>query len=185
MNDSAVLGYWLIIAGFLPYWFRFWQCINKYYNSGMKINLVNAGKYFSKLVVPFVLLFLDSNAKKVSDKQFPAYLFFQTFTTVYCAAWDYYMDWGLLRCWDKGKYGLREKISYPAWFYYMAVVNNFFLRFFWVILIFDIHFSSDSTYDKQLSNLQILTFAALIAEVTRRAQWALIRVENEFYNNFE
>jgi len=39
-----------VIFGILPYWFRFWQCIHKYHESGMKVNLVNAGKYFSSML---------------------------------------------------------------------------------------------------------------------------------------
>lgn len=63
---------------------------------------------------------------------------FQIIATVYCAAWDYYMDWGLLRSDEPGKYGLRPKISYPAKFYYWACFVNLFLRFFWVFQIFTI-----------------------------------------------
>ena len=36
-----------------------------------------------------------------------------------------------------------------------------------------------------MKELEILAFVAILAEATRRAQWALIRVENEFHNNFE
>ena len=47
------------------------------------------------------------------------------------------MDWGLLRSKAPGKYGLRDKMSYKPKFYYIAVVINFILRFFWVILVFN------------------------------------------------
>ena len=33
MDNSKTLGYYLILCGFAPFWFRFWQCINKYYYS--------------------------------------------------------------------------------------------------------------------------------------------------------
>lgn len=33
---------------FAPFWWRFWQCLNKAYNSGNKWQLVNALKYVSK-----------------------------------------------------------------------------------------------------------------------------------------
>jgi hypothetical protein len=46
------------------------------------------------------------------------------------------MDWGLLRCEEEGKYGLRDKISYHPYFYYYAMVSDFILRFVWVITIF-------------------------------------------------
>jgi hypothetical protein len=104
---------------------------------------VNAGKYFSKLVVPFALLltngFRDLKGNKhVGDDYFMVYFVFQTIATLYCAAWDYYMDWGLWRSTEAGKYGLRPKMSYPAKFYYIASGVNLFLRFFWVFQIYAI-----------------------------------------------
>jgi hypothetical protein len=56
IDSSLWLGVFLIFCGFCPYWFRCGQCLNKWYYSGVKAHLVNAGKYFSKLVVPFFLL---------------------------------------------------------------------------------------------------------------------------------
>jgi hypothetical protein len=105
--------------------------------------LLNAGKYTSKLVVPFALLVanggegLDKN-KHVGEHYFVIYVFFQTIATLYCAAWDYYMDWGLWRSTEPGKYGLRPKMSYPPRFYYIASAVNLFLRFFWVFQVFTI-----------------------------------------------
>ena len=52
---------YLIIASFIPYWFRFWQCWNKYYYTGLNAHVWNAGKYFSKLIPPFVVLFSSVN----------------------------------------------------------------------------------------------------------------------------
>lgn len=54
------MGFYLILMSLLPFWWRFWQCINKYYNSGLKVQLYNAGKYFSKMVPPLILIFLPS-----------------------------------------------------------------------------------------------------------------------------
>lgn len=125
----------MIICTFVPFWFRFWQCINKKYYTGLNAHLWNAGKYFSKLLPPFILLFaLTSN--KVADSMFWLWCFFQTLATLYCTVWDYYMDWGLFRCFDQGKYGLREKMKYPVRFYYVAIVVNVVLRFWWVVGVF-------------------------------------------------
>ena len=57
-------------------------------------------------------------------------------SSTYSYAWDIYMDWGLLRCWDKGKYALREKLNYPVWFYYYSMVTDFFLRYVWLMSLF-------------------------------------------------
>ena len=53
----------------------------------------------------------------------------------YSYAWDIYMDWGLLRSKDPKTYGLREKLNYPVWFYYYAIVSDFLLRFFWIVTL--------------------------------------------------
>ena len=120
--------------------------------------MLNAGKYTSKLVVPFALLVanggegLDKN-KHVGEHYFVMYVFFQTIATLYCAAWDYYMDWGLWRSTEPGKSGLRPKMSYPPRFYYIASAVNLFLRFFWVFQVFTITWAHPDapfaqTYDK-------------------------------------
>ena len=93
------------------------------------------------------------------------------------------MDWGLLRSTEKGKYALREKMKYGVKFYYFAMTTNAILRFFWVVGIFSYPF--DSSVGKFFKDMQMITFVSVMAEVIRRTQWALIRVENEFYNNFE
>jgi hypothetical protein len=183
MENGKILGVYLIICGFAPFWFRFWQCINKYYYSENRAHLLNAGKYFSKLVVPLVLL-LNNGDKHTGDPNFMYYCFFQTLATLYCAGWDYYMDWGLLRSSEPGKYGLRPTLSYDPKFYYIACIVNFMLRFFWVFQIFGFHWKNQD-FDIAWQNLEILTFVAMLAEAFRRAQWSLIRVENEFHNNFE
>jgi hypothetical protein len=53
----------------------------------------------------------------------------------YSYAWDIYMDWGLLRSKNPKTYGLREKLNYPVWFYYYAIVSDFLLRFFWIVTL--------------------------------------------------
>lgn len=111
------------------------------------------------------------------------YCGFTVFATLYCAIWDYYMDWGLFRSRAKGTYGLRDQILYPAMFYYFAIVVNFILRFFWLLKIFTWSFESEK--ENFFERVEILTFATCLGEAMRRTMWALIRVENEFFNNYE
>ena len=56
---------------------------------------------------------------------------------------------------------------------------NTIFRFWWVIGIFSI--KTNVFFD----SIGILTFSAMIVEAMRRTFWAIIRVENEFFNNFE
>lgn len=36
-----------------------------------------------------------------------------------------------------------------------------------------------------MKRIEIMTFLSMMAEAVRRTIWALFRVENEFFNNFE
>lgn len=65
-----------------------------------------------------------------------AFLTVQSIATVYYITWDIYMDWGLCRCTEKGKYALRLKITYPPWFYYFSMVGDVLMRCTWTITAF-------------------------------------------------
>jgi len=71
--------------------------------------------------------------KSQNDAAMMFYIFVSIISTVYSYAWDIYMDWGLFRSFDKEKKYLRPKFLYPAWFYYYAMISNFFLRFLWIL----------------------------------------------------
>ncbi len=90
------------------------------------------------------------------------------------------MDWGLLRSQEEGKRYLRPKLLYPAKFYYFAAVLNFILRFFWLLTLMPNEF-----FNQYFTNAQWWILIASVGEGIRRAQWSLIRVENENNNNFE
>lgn len=100
-------------------------------------------------------------------------------STAYSYYWDLYMDWGLLRCNEPGKKYLRPKLLYPVWFYYYAAATNLVMRLMWIMPLFNKWYSPVFIY----SQLNILVLA--LVEGFRRAQWALIRIENENVNNFE
>ena len=103
--------------------------------------------------------------------------------TIYCMAWDYKMDWGLLRTAKAGKYGLRDKLTYKPSFYYFAIVLNFILRFWWLAGVVDWPYEENK--ERFAYRYQTMAFLSMFAEGLRRTIWALIRVENEFFNNFE
>ena len=139
--------------------------------------MINAGKYFSDICVPFAALWY---VKYDYNTAFYIWLGVHIVSSTYSYAWDIYMDWGLLRSKSPGKYGLRDKLNYPAEFYYFAIVTDFILRFFWIVPIFQL-----GKPDSVFNNYQVLTFITIMLECIRRAQWSLIRVENEQNNNFE
>jgi len=144
-----------LTLGFIPYWWRFAQCFRKVYDDPKKNmkQLINAGKYFSDLMVPLVAIQLtkvddDKNNHKYSaDFWFWAYIFTHCVATTYSYVWDIYMDWGLMRCWESGKWALRDKISYHPNFYYFAIFMDFVLRYIWLLGLFTFG-KSDSTFNE-------------------------------------
>jgi len=147
------------------------------------VHLINAAKYFSKLIPPIIVAF-DSSSNKLSESHFWVFIIFNLIATIYVTVWDYYMDWGLFRCYNKkGNYLLREKITFKPIFYYFAIVTNTILRFFWIIGIFT--FTYDTKGWEMFDKLKLLLFFGMMAELIRRTQWTILRIENEFINNFE
>jgi xenotropic and polytropic retrovirus receptor 1 len=142
----------------------------------MRVHLINAGKYFSVILIQFANIFKH---KIKGDLTLNIFVAISLISTLYAFAWDLYMDWGLLRSKEAGKFGLRSKILLPSWFYYYSIVTNFFLRFTWVLPLFA------SQMPAWVLNTQVLIGILCLAEGYRRAQWAIIRLENEQINNFE
>lgn len=94
---------------------------------------MNAGKYFSVILIQFANIFKH---KLKGDTTFWVFIGVSIFSSLYSYAWDLYMDWGLLRSREPGLKFLRPKIMLPQWFYYYAIVSNFFMRFAWILALF-------------------------------------------------
>ena len=136
----------------LPFWFRFFQCLKRYFDSKLTVNLYNAGKYFSKIVPVLIVIYfetdnIDNKVKKYYGNGFSYYLVSNVISTLWCAVWDYYMDWGLFRSFKKDRYMLREQLRFPKYFYYFAMVSNFILRFLWLVSINTYDFEKDDKYN--------------------------------------
>lgn len=142
----------------------------------MKVHLVNAGKYFSVILIQFANIFRH---KLKGDTTLYVFIAVSLISTCYAFAWDLYMDWGLLRSKDSGKFLLRPKILLPQWFYYYAISTNLVLRFAWLIPLFS------AGLPPWVHNTQLIVASLCLLEGYRRAQWAIIRLENEQNNNFE
>jgi hypothetical protein len=126
----------MFLCTLLPFWWRFCQCLNKFHETGLKVHLINTGKYFSKMIPPIIVIF-DIHSGKVSDENFILFLIFNLIATCYCTSWDYYMDWGMIRCFDKGKYLLRKMLTFKPTTYYLAALVNLLLRFSWLVSILE------------------------------------------------
>ena len=112
---------WKIVVSFLPYWWRFAQCLHKYHDTKLCFpHLVNAGKYSTSLMVAFASIWLiksddpEDLTKKKVDNAFWFYLAIKIIQSTYCYIWDIVMDWGLLRQNTPGHPNrfLRDKLNY-------------------------------------------------------------------------
>ncbi|CAF1006902.1 unnamed protein product [Didymodactylos carnosus] len=168
----------------LPSWFRFAQCLRRYRDTKHKFpHLANAGKYASGFFTAITNTIrratnLHYNNNKIVNPYL--YLWFVTsfIGATYKFIWDLKMDWGFF---DKNagenKY-LREQIVYPSKiYYYAAIIEDFILRYIWVINVF-IYFRTPSA-----EYADIIGFAFGIVEVIRRFIWNFFRLENEHLNN--
>jgi hypothetical protein len=163
----------LIVLSILPYWWRFWQCINKFFETGLWFpHLVNAGKYMTSVLVAAFAIW-----KELEGPYLIIWIFGSAVSTIYSFAWDITMDWGLLKTKEAGKKYLRPIILYPAHYYYIVAAINLFLRFGWSLTLLPTRYFNDWFNDGQF-----VLFVVSWAEVYRRAQWALFRVEWEHVN---
>ena len=177
-KPSSELSNYTLVIMFIPYWFRFAQSVKKYINLKIHYHKLNSFRYF------FMLIAVGSYVIYYKLKKYyywTKYLYITVYTlgTLYSYWLDLYLDWGLLRSNEKGKRGLRQKIFYPRRFYYFAMITNLFMRFAWIINLFT------EGYPDWFTNSQMNFLFLSVVEALRRAQWALIRIENENVNNFE
>ena len=103
-------------------------------------------------------------------------------TTLYCLYWDYNWDWGLFDRSLPGAPLLRDKLTFAPSSYYLAIALNTSFRFWWLFMTFHIKFYGSAAF---MEKIEFWAFMTMYVEASRRTIWAILRVENEFYNNFE
>ncbi len=156
----------------LPFIIRFFQCLNRlYYTKMCWPHFGNAIKYCGGIVYN-LSAWLFAVYK---NEYFNLFLISGIVANSYMLFWDIYMDWNLARSFKKNFF-LREKIIYPKWMYYTAIVLNSLLRFTWL--------SSLPGVNLGLSD-EVKFFIVACLEIYRRTQWSLFRIENENTNNPE
>ncbi|XP_004520151.1 xenotropic and polytropic retrovirus receptor 1 homolog [Ceratitis capitata] len=165
----------------LPAWFRFAQCLRRYYDDSKrpKKYLINAGKYATTFFVVFFDFMMKYQEASYSSRFKNPFIWLMLIAAIasstYGLAWDFLNDWGLFRR-DCGEHKyLRSQILYRPSFYYFLIVENFLLRFLWAYV-----FILDET---NVVTRRIMAPIADILEAIRRFLWNFIRLENEHLNN--
>jgi hypothetical protein len=165
-NRNGELAYVLMLT---PFVIRFFQCLNRYYYTKMAWpHIANAVKYIGGMANVTISWLYTIQAVSTTT-----FVTVALIATSYMLFWDIYMDWNLARFPSKNFF-LRDKLTYPKWMYYGAIVINAMLRFTWTTNLFYL------PMDEEAKN-----FLLSILEVYRRTQWSLFRVENENTNNPE
>ena len=93
------------------------QCIKRYFQSKLIVNIYNAGKYLSKIIPTIIVIYYQSidassNVKKFQTKGFYYYAISNIIATIWCTIWDFYMDWGLFRAKKKENFILRDHMKF-------------------------------------------------------------------------
>ncbi|CAO3628232.1 unnamed protein product [Cunninghamella echinulata] len=152
----------------LPPWWRFIQCIRRYYDSRERHHLVNGLKYVTSILATIL-----SGIRRISSS--PGievmWILASIINSCYTSIWDIKMDWGLLDV-SSYHYLLRDELVFYKWTYYVAMPLDILLRFSWAVNKAGLVYSS-----------QIITFATALAECFRRIVWNFFRLENEHLNN--
>ena len=201
-NEGTCGGYdWKVpVALALPSTIRFAQCFRQYADSknasetgeGDANKLWNALKYFSA----FPVIFLSALKYHVSRDDWlgtyrPAWIAFAIANTAFSYYWDVTHDWDLSlfatvdagpkerlsglqlaasRSRGRRAIFLRRELLYrKPRRYYFALASNAALRSVWTYKL-----SSHLRHDSEL------VFLFTIAEIVRRFQWSLFRVEKEY-----
>ncbi len=160
-----------LIVLFYPFLIRFTQCINRYYYTKEAWpHLGNTLKYIGGLANA-IFGWLYGNNKSFKF----LHILIGCISQSYMLFWDIYVDWGLGSFTSKNFF-LRDKIVYPKFMYYSAILIDMILRFSWLSNFFNWYFVTQDEWKN---------FILAILEAYRRIQWCVFRIENENTNNPE
>ena len=159
-------GVYFFIA-FIPNFLRILQNIKEIYDSK---------KLFPKLysIINYCLSISVALLSFLWPQHPSLHIFWLIFTFISscCSfAWDIIIDFGFL---EKGdNYPLRNKLYYkPKIIYYLIAIYNFVLRFFWLLTI-------SPEVLGTLFRPETLSIILNSFEITRRACWNILKVENK------
>lgn len=146
----------------IPALIRLIQCLKRFYDSNLHIHLINAGKYASSMLTACLFVAWRGTGSPHDSGIFITWIIFATVSSTYTCAWDFIVDWSLLR---PGYKLLRPDLGYShKWVYYFAMATNLVIRFVWVFWLPDI---------QQHTHMRSWIFAFF--EMARRWQWNYYR----------
>lgn len=84
-HSGATWPYALLAS--LPPLSRLIQCVKRYYDSGLYIHLINAGKYCSSILTACLFVYWRSQDKPFEGAPFVVWVIFATVSSFYTSAW--------------------------------------------------------------------------------------------------
>ena len=171
-SSSARYFFVTLAMSMAPYILRCTQALRSYadqhQSDSNKTNLLNAFKYLMSVVVTLLnVVKVNSAPGLLKDRMTTAWFIVAACTTLFSYYADVAMGWGLMN-WNSKNFLLRDELTYPKPWYYMAIVGNFFMRLAWAFNI--------SPGQPYVAQNVILLFGCL--EIFRRFVWLTFRVEN-------
>lgn len=187
--DTPVgLKWYLYVVSFIPYWWRMNQNLHKWLVYGQTLQRWNALKYLTLIIGPVsYIIYNEAPSHPYGFKT--NYYVWKSISTTFKLYWDFYWDWGLFRGTRKDNWMLRDNMKFPAKFYYICMILDIIGLYFWAVIIGIYSFTESSS--EAISSLEFynnvmwITWVELIVAGIRRTIWVMIRLENEFFNNFE
>ncbi|KAL6927803.1 hypothetical protein ACO0SA_004426 [Hanseniaspora valbyensis] len=180
---SSSNSYTMGILSAIPNWLRALQCARRFLDSGDWFpHVPNGFKYFLGAVFNLALMFYRLNPLSQDIKY--GFIVIAILNSLITAIWDILLDFSLLQSWDKNTFGLRKTLllcksrnwetnKYDSWkeksFYYFAIVEDFILRFNWVVYFI---------FPKNIQQNAMTSIFMAFMEMFRRFIWIILRIEN-------
>ncbi len=168
-SSSTRYFFLTLVMSMAPYVLRCAQALRAYadQDGNSNKNLLNALKYFMSVIVTLLnTVKVNSSPGPMKDRMTVAWFLVAASTTLFSYYWDVVMGWGLVT-WHSKNFLLRDELTYPKSWYYVAIVGNFFMRLAWAFNI--------SPGQPYVAQNVILLFGCI--ELFRRFVWLTFRVE--------
>jgi len=147
---ASAAAYIVPIICALPLWWRFQQCLRRYFDTQKRYpHVPNAFKYLLThsvvIMAAYHPVFSDHHSTSWQTYRL-VWLGCCVVSTLYQSWWDCVMDWGFFSSGSLWP-GLRKDLLYgerAVPFYYFAIVSNCLLRWVWVVTIIPFSFEDDT-----------------------------------------
>ena len=168
-----------IVSGF-PYISRILQCLRRFKDTQIKLNLLNALKYSLALLLIILRAFLFNNKNNNYQIIISLHVLLMFISTMFSLYWDLVMDFGLLQSAKLSSLLLRDQLVVFSsnFFYYYVISFNTISRFTWILQVRQNQTAQYFKISKDFLNLLIG-----VVEIIRRFHWTFLRVEYEHLNN--